>query len=272
MGSDLATLLRTIRLDAGLSQLELSLRLEVSQRHVNFVERARARPSRRLLLAWLRETGCPTSIGNVALLQAGYAPLPAATPVHGEDVLLQLIALHQPNPGIVFDADWYIVKANAAARWLCEILMPGLWQGERLDMLATLADPCGWLARSRQPTRIAAALIGQLRAEQWLRPGLRTRVDALEEAMVKRYGELPSTSVRDPAATSFEVTLDTALGTLTFCAVQTLPATPHNTAGHHLRAELWFPANAFTSLVVRRHADATIEAAPPLAMAMAAGR
>ena len=35
------------------SQLELSLRMGVSQRHVSFVESGRAKPSRELLVAWL---------------------------------------------------------------------------------------------------------------------------------------------------------------------------------------------------------------------------
>ena len=37
-----------------LSQLELSMRLLVSQRHVSFVESGRAKPSRELLMAWLQ--------------------------------------------------------------------------------------------------------------------------------------------------------------------------------------------------------------------------
>jgi transcriptional regulator with XRE-family HTH domain len=40
------------------SQLELSMRLLVSQRHVSFVESGRAKPSRELLMAWLQALGC----------------------------------------------------------------------------------------------------------------------------------------------------------------------------------------------------------------------
>jgi transcriptional regulator with XRE-family HTH domain len=263
LGSELSSLLRAARLGAGCSQLELSLRLGVSQRHVNFIERGRARPSRQLLLAWLREAGSAASLYNAALLQAGYAPLApgAGRTGHNGGVLLQTITLHQPNPGLVFNADWYVVQANPAGRWLCEVVMPGVWQGDRLDMLATLADPRGWLARARQPARIAAALLGQLRAEQWLRPSLRPRIDALEHALKARYGSLQLPGDRDPSATSFEVTLDTPLGALAFCAVQALVGLPHDAAGARLRAELWFAADAHTSCVLNQHAQEMAKAA-----------
>ena len=45
----LTATLRQVRHARRLSQLELSLRLQVSQRHVSFVESGRARPSRELL-------------------------------------------------------------------------------------------------------------------------------------------------------------------------------------------------------------------------------
>ena len=57
-----------------LSQLELSMRVGVSQRHVSFVESGRARPSRELLMAWLHELDAPLAVRNAAMLQAGYAP------------------------------------------------------------------------------------------------------------------------------------------------------------------------------------------------------
>ena len=46
-----------------LSQLELSLRMGVSQRHVSFVESGRSRPSRDLLLTWLQELDAPLVAG-----------------------------------------------------------------------------------------------------------------------------------------------------------------------------------------------------------------
>ena len=47
--------LQTARKSKRLSQLELALRMGVSQRHLSFVESGRAQPSRELLLTWLHE-------------------------------------------------------------------------------------------------------------------------------------------------------------------------------------------------------------------------
>lgn len=47
----LQTTLQTARKSKRLSQLELALRMGVSQRHVSFVESGRAQPSRELLLS-----------------------------------------------------------------------------------------------------------------------------------------------------------------------------------------------------------------------------
>lgn len=262
MPSELSRLLRAARLDAGLSQLELSLRLGVSQRHIGFVELDRARPSRPLLIAWLREIGAGSARANAALLLAGYAPAMPKTlePAPTDDVdamAFRAVDLHDPNPGLVFDADWRIVHMNAAAQWLCDLVMPGLCRaGEPgIDMLAVLADPRGWLARSREPAVVAAALLAQLRAEQWLRPALAPRIDALESTLVARYGALATVPERNPSLTSFSVTIDTAVGALSFSALQAVFGLPQDATGHRLRAELWFPADAATAKWLRRRED-----------------
>lgn len=56
---DLPTTLRQARQARRISQLELLLRVGVSQRHVSFVEGGRAQPSRGLLMAWLQELDAP---------------------------------------------------------------------------------------------------------------------------------------------------------------------------------------------------------------------
>jgi transcriptional regulator with XRE-family HTH domain len=265
--SELARLLRGSRTEAGISQLELSLRLGVSQRHVGFVELGRARPSRPLLINWLHEIGVGSAERSAALLLAGYSPMVSrrgrAESDARDDVAFRAIALHHPNPGLVFDADWRVVRMNAAAQWLCRLVMPELTHeltrdGQPLDMLAVLADPRGWLARSRDPIPVAAALLAQLRAEQWLRPDLTPRVDALEAALCDRYGSLATDSARDPRVTSFSVTIDTAIGPISFSAMQAVFGLPHDSNGERLRAELWFPADAGTAELLRRHEDKTI--------------
>jgi len=246
------------RSQAGLSQMELALRLGVSQRHVGFVERDRARPSRTLLTRWLDALGLDASQRNAALLLAGYAPaiaVPGQGGLDPSDVALRTVGLHAPNPALAFDANWQIVHVNAAARWLCGLVMPELPLGAAgFDMLSVLAHPAGWLAQSREPVAVASALLTQLRAEQWLNPGLERRIEALETALRRRYGTDAASPSREASETSFNVTFETALGLLSFTAVQTHFGLRQDVAGRRLRAELWFPADEHTSTLLRLHA------------------
>lgn len=260
MPTELVRLLRAARSEAGISQLELSLRLGISQRHVGFVEIGRARPSRPLLIRWLAEIGADAARASAGLLLAGYAPVPDDRRTgsgHPDPLVMQAIRRHSPYPGLVFDADWHIVRMNAGARFLCGLVMPDLRRGDGpLDMLAILADPMGWLARARDPIGIAAALLAQLRAEQWLRPALAPRIDALEATLCRRYGPLSGASAREPGLTSFDVTIDTADGPVSFSAMQAVFGLPHDATRQQLRAELWYPTDADTAELMRRHAHA----------------
>ena len=128
----LQTTLQTARKSRRLSQLELALRMGVSQRHVSFVESGRAQPSRELLLSWLHELQAPLALRNVALQQAGFAPvyrgseLADAVLAPVRDALAQLLQAHDPMPAMVMDAAWNVLHMNRGAQWLATTLMPWL--------------------------------------------------------------------------------------------------------------------------------------------------
>lgn len=117
--------LQTARKSKRMSQLELALRMGVSQRHVSFVESGRAQPSRELLLSWLHELQAPLALRNVALQQAGFAPvyrgseLSDAVLAPVRDALGRLLAAHDPMPAMVMDAAWNVLQMNRGAQWLC---------------------------------------------------------------------------------------------------------------------------------------------------------
>ena len=107
-----------------LSQLDLSLRSGVSQRHLSFVETGRSRPSRQLLLHLARVLDVPLRDRNALLQAGGFA---GVYPQSGwEDAELQaaraaiefLLRRHEPYPAVVLDRHWNLVKANAAAERL----------------------------------------------------------------------------------------------------------------------------------------------------------
>ncbi len=114
------TLLRRWRERRRLTQLDLSLRAEVSARHLSFVETGRAKPTSSMILLLSEHLDVPLRERNVLLLAGGYAP---AYPQHGlsdvpmaaiSDAITAILAAHQPYPAVVIDRHWELVAANDA--------------------------------------------------------------------------------------------------------------------------------------------------------------
>ncbi len=258
MSTPLAQLLRTHRNRLGLSQFEMSMRLGVSQRHLSFIESARAQPSRALLLAWLQELRADLSLRNAALLHAGFAPVINSSECRDESqrlaALRQILAAHDPNAALIFDADWMMVEFNDGARFLCGLLMSGfmrsLDKNASIDMLAAVAHPGGLFSQAIAPEQSAARLLAQLQAECWARPSLQPRVQELAENLKSRY-QLPERATQSPALPYMELSFSTPLGKLSFLLAQTVMGLMHDVTVGTLRTELWFPADAATAEVMR---------------------
>lgn len=249
----LSELLRSRRQESGLSQMELAFRLGISQRHLCFVEIARARPSRDLLMAWMDALEAPVSVRNAALHHAGLSAVGArdACASSGEEMLREalegLVAAHEPYPAVVFDADWRVQQLSAGGMDLCSQITTGFdlcaeIHAQGLDMIEAVASPDGLLSRAQDPEVAAAALLAQFEAESWARPSLRDRVQACRAALMRRFGDrLPKG--RDPGAPHLQLAFDTDAGPLTFFIIQTVVGLPQNVTPDALRAELWFPAD-----------------------------
>src|SRR5215475_8181374 len=82
-----AELVRGWRALRRVSQLELALRVGVSQRHLSFVELGRANPSRALVLRLAAELHLSLRDQNALLLAAGYAPEYPETPLEAQELL-----------------------------------------------------------------------------------------------------------------------------------------------------------------------------------------
>jgi transcriptional regulator with XRE-family HTH domain len=244
-----------MRIGLGISQLELALRLGMSQRHIGFVELGRARPSMNLILNWTRETGGTIDERNAALVSAGYSPALVRSDRVDDDspalrALADMLAAHDPFPGIVFDADWMIKASNDGGQWLCDVAMPGFYEPsdpppDDLDMIACVTHPGGLLSRVANAGATGYALLEQMRMEELTRPSLKQRIDAFEASIIERYGPFDR-SVRSPGDTHLRVVLETDHGEMTFLLVQSVFGLPQNATQQSLRLELWFPADEAT--------------------------
>ncbi|MBV9812773.1 MAG: helix-turn-helix transcriptional regulator, partial [Acetobacteraceae bacterium] len=72
--SPVGDLLRNWRQQRRLSQLDLALEAEISQKHLSFIESGRATPSRAMVLRLAEHLDVPLRERNTMLLAAGFAP------------------------------------------------------------------------------------------------------------------------------------------------------------------------------------------------------
>jgi transcriptional regulator with XRE-family HTH domain len=243
-----------------LSQLELSLQLGVSQRHVSFVETGRARPSRDLLLAWLGALNAPLALGNEALLQAGYAPAYSSATLsdsslsEANDALERLLRAHDPMPALVLDADWNLLRMNRGGQWLAVTLLrrPAGTSGQApLNILDVLAHPEGPTRAMVNLAEVGPAFLAHLRHEAAAYPALKRRVDAYEALLKARLGEQAVHQAwAAPKAPLLTTRYATPHGELAFFSMFTTFGTPQDITLASLRVEHMFAADDATRAVL----------------------
>jgi transcriptional regulator with XRE-family HTH domain len=264
----LVEILRSARANRRVSQLELAMSLGVSQRHVSFVESGRAKPSRQLLLAWLRELETPLEQCNAALLAAGYAPaysradLSEAALVPAIAALRLLLTAHNPWPAFVLDAHWNLIDLNSGARNFAALLtlgstaIPGVGpERAPINMLDALAAPGGFARRITNLNEVGPALVARLRREARAIPGLAQRAQLVEDMVTAALGSAPSHKAEPPPREPlFTTRFDTPLGALAFFSMFTTFGTPQDITLASLRVELLFAADAATSEIWQKSA------------------
>lgn len=253
--------LRQVRKARRLSQLELSLRLGVSQRHVSFVESGRAKPSRKLLLAWLQELDAPLVVRNEVMLQAGYAPVytaallddPALEQINS--ALEQLLFAHDPMPALVIDEHWNLLRLNRGGQWLATALMPGaadLPDNAPINLLDLLCHPEGFAKPIVNLEEVGPTMLAHLRHEASAQPALAPRVDAFEAMLHRRLGtQNPHTNWSRPTAPVLTTHYATKYGELAFFSMFTTFGTPQDITLASLRVEHLFAADEATHAVLK---------------------
>lgn len=116
----IADVIRQWRERRHVSQLELALRADTTQRHISFIERGRSHPGRGMIVRLAEALEIPLRERNSMLLAAGYAPAypettlddPRLDPVR--NALEQILDGHLPYPAVLTDLAAHLVSGNAA--------------------------------------------------------------------------------------------------------------------------------------------------------------
>jgi transcriptional regulator with XRE-family HTH domain len=251
--------LQTARKSKRISQLELALRMGVSQRHVSFVESGRAQPSRELLLAWLQELQAPLALRNVALQQAGFAPvyrgseLGDAVLAPVREALSRLLAAHDPMPAMVMDAAWNVLQMNRGARWMAGALMPWMAElpaGQPVNLLDAMLHPEGMMRNVTNLDVVAPAILAHLRDDASVVPELLPRVELLVAQFQQRLGKKTLALWPRQMAPVLTTRFATQYGELAFFSMFSTFGTPQDITLASLRVEHVFAADEATRTVV----------------------
>lgn len=244
--SSAGALLQRLRSQRRVSQLQLSLRVGVSQRHLSCIETGRAGASREMLLALLDALEAPLSERNDVLLAAGFAPAysqrslqqPDMAPVR--EALGHLLAAHEPAPAVVLDGAWNLVQANRGAGTLLRLmgiepsaLAPGT------NLLRATFLPGGLREALVNREEVCAAVWQRALNEAVHLPALRAVIEELGPHAPRPRG--PSSD-----APMLLTRLRTAAGELRFFSAFTTFGTPLDVTIASLRVEHMFPADEAT--------------------------
>ena len=248
--------LRAWRQRRRLSQLDLALDAEISQRHLSFVESGRAAPSREMVLRLAAALDVPLRERNALLLAAGYAPLYPERPLDAPAMAAARTAVelilraHMPHPALAVDRHWRMVAANGAVA----SLLAGLGADPAL-----LAPPVNVMRLSLHPRGLAprianlpqwrAHLLERLR-RQAAASGDRTlaallaEVQAFGPAAEERHGADAAEGVAVP------LELDTPRGRLSLLSTTMVFGTPVEVTLSELAVEAFYPADAETAALL----------------------
>jgi transcriptional regulator with XRE-family HTH domain len=142
-----ASSLRWWRRHLGLSQLDLAMRTEISQRHLSFLELGRASPSRDMVMRLAAALDVPLRQQNALLIAAGFAPVwrqtNLAAPELGEisRALDYMLAQQEPFPAVAVDRHWNLLRSNAGALRLVEFLVGPLAPDAAVNLADALVAP-----------------------------------------------------------------------------------------------------------------------------------
>jgi transcriptional regulator with XRE-family HTH domain len=241
------------------SQMDVSLEVGVSTRHLSFVETGRSRPSPELVLAVADHLQVPLRERNRMLLAAGYAPRygerrlddPALERVL--DSLRRMLAAHDPNPGVVIDRRWDVLVANDGAGRLVADL-PAEVAGPPLNVFRACLHPDGLAAATANLPDWGTYLLRQIRRTVELTGDERTAElerEVLTYPTVRDLGPVGATHDGDdpPLLVPFRLRRDGV--ELSFFTTLTTFGTPQDVTLEELCLELFFPADEATERLLR---------------------
>lgn len=259
---DFPTLCRQWRQFRKLSQLDLALSANVSQRHVSWLETGRSQPSRDMVVRLSDAMDIPLRERNVLLQAAGFSALyretgldaPTMAPIL--EALNQVLKHHEPLPALVVDRFWQVKKTNRPAELVLQLAgdpreLPGIFGPEGdLDMAYLTLHPRGLRQFIVNWEQAAPAFIHRLRREAMAAgdPAMRGRLATYIDLLGPVADRHPITESLLPVV-PLQLDID-GLQLSLFTVISTF-GTPQDITTDELRIETFYPTDAVTEQFFR---------------------
>lgn len=240
-----------------MSQLDLALAAEVSQRHLSWLETGKSSPSREMVVKLSNAMEVPLRERNSLLNAAGFTNLysklglsePAMQPV--KNILLEMLKHHEPYPAFVLDRQWNIKLQNQAASNLFELGGPAehVWQaidddGSHNIALLTI-HPNGLRQFITNWEEIVGPFIRRLKREA---------TESADPDIMARYEQLLTYidfDIDDGLSESLlpvlPINYDIGGLQLSLCSVISTFGTAQDITADELRVEVFYPADEATT-------------------------
>lgn len=252
------SLIREWRTRRRMSQLDLAMEADISQRHLSFVESGRAQPSRDMVLHLAEQLSIPLRQRNQLLLAAGFAPSFSEKPLTDATLAPALAAVetvlkgHEPFPALAVDRHWNLISANGAiAPFLTDISEPSL-----------LTPPVNVLRLSLHPDGVAPRIVNLAEWRAHLLERLKHQNDATgDPVLIELERELRAYPLGlrssrpapvEPSGIVHPLKLAHGDAVLSFISTITVFGTPLDVTLSELAIESFFPADEQTRAVLVR--------------------
>lgn len=250
-------LLKHWRNQRGLSQLDLALAGNVSQRHISFLESGRANPSWDMVLQLAAVLDVPLRDQNIMLTAAGFAPIYSQSDLSAPEVepirkaIEFILRQQEPYPALVMDRYWNLIQSNTAAQqltnWLVhsEKLQHHFCINGRINLMRLMFHPQGFKPFVGNWEEIASHLMQRVYREAFVdghsdeSMALFQELQAYPDAPRLWQQSLPRTWQLPLLTVEF---VKDGLSLNLFSAITTL-GTPHDITLQELRIESLFPAD-----------------------------
>jgi len=258
VANDFHASLRNWRKTRKLSQLELALNAEVSQRHISWLETGRSQPSREMVVRLSDAMDVPLRERNQLLNAAGFSNMytektldePSMLPV--SNILVEMLKHHEPYPAYVLDRHWNIKMKNSAADVLFEMTdkePEQIWRAVGDDGNYNLAllsvHPNGLRQYITNWDEFICLFMRRLRKEA-SESNDPTTMQAYR--MLAEYaGELPEENVSEQLLPIISLDVNFNGIALSLCSVISTFGTAQDITTDELRIETFYPANEETA-------------------------